>query len=130
MLGVGMRKGIVLEVSYSSAIRSLSLRRYIFMNAQHLVSITKRGKGVIISSGGGDSVMDFRSPQDVANLSNLFGLSGSACLDAVSTTAMKCVDHATIRRDTFKGAVKIEQVKDDDNDVCGPVMKRQKLSND
>lgn len=135
MIGLGFRRGIVLEILYSGAIRSQSLRRYVFMNAQLLVSRTKHAKGVIVSSGGGDSVMDFRSPQDVANLSNLFGLTGQSCLDAVSTTGVKCVDHATLRKQTFKGAVKIEQVSEleeqhqfEGDEQEGPVSKKQKMS--
>lgn len=135
-----MKKGVVLEILYSSAIKSLSLRRYIFMNAQNFVFKIKHGQGVIVSSGGGDSVLDFRSPQDVANLSNLFGLTGAACLDSVSTTCMKCVDHANLRKLTFKGAVKVEDVvkaqseihnddKDNGDDIP-PVRKKQKLSTD
>jgi len=108
-VGLGTSKGLVFEIAYTTAIKSQSLRKYVFSNSQNLTSKTKHGKGIIITSGG-ESKMDFRAPSDVANLSNLFGLKGSFGLDAVSNTAMKAVTHALLRRDTFKGAVKVEYV--------------------
>lgn len=131
LVGLGMNKGLVFEVNYSNAIKSQSLRRYVFMNAQMLISKTKHGQGVILSSGG-DTPLDFRSPQDIANLSTLFGLTGSSGLDSVSLNAMKCADHAAIRRLTFKGAVKVEKiteseaVKESEDDYEEPTCKKRK----
>lgn len=109
-IGLGTGNGLVFEISYGLAIRSQSLRKYVFTNAQNLTSRTKRGAGVIVTSGG-ETRMDFRAPSDVANFaSTLFGLKGSAGLDAISIASRKCIVRALLRKETFKGAVRVEKL--------------------
>lgn len=112
-VGLGTSNGLFFEVQYGTAIRSQTLRKYVFSNSQQLTSRTKRGAGVIVTSGG-ESKMDFRAPPDVANLTSLFGLKGmDSGLDTVSTTARKCVRRALLRRETFKGAVRVEKMEEE-----------------
>lgn len=101
---------IIFELLYSPAIRSASVRKYIFRNAVELVEKAK-GKGIIISSGG-ERKMDFRSPLDIINLGNLFSLSGSQCTDAISKNCHSALVHMETRKFTYKGAVMIEKVVD------------------
>ena len=109
-IGLGTGNGLFFEISYGLAIRSQSLRKYVFTNAQNVTSRTKRGAGVLVTSAG-ETRMDLRSPSDVANLSStLFGLKGSAGLDAISVTSRKCIVRALLRKETFKGAVRVEKL--------------------
>ena len=122
-LGLGTSNGLVFEISFGLAIRSQSLRKYVFANSIILTSRTKRGAGVIVTSGG-ESRMDFRAPPDVANLaSTLFGLKGSAGLDAISVTSRKCIVRALLRKETFKGALKVEKIETEDEEGEPPLKK-------
>jgi len=116
-IGLGTSKGLTFEVNYSAAIKSQSLRKYVFMNSQSLVSKTKRAAGVIVNSGG-ECRMDFRAPPDVANLCNLlFGMNdGALGLHAVSSTPRKMITRALLRRETFKGAVRVEKIVEEEGE--------------
>lgn len=125
-LGLGTGNGLVFEISYGLAIRSQSLRKYVFANAQNVTSRTKRGAGVVVTSGG-ETRIDLRAPPDVANLATtLFGLKGSAGLDAISVTSRKCIVRALLRRETFKGAVRVEKL-DEGQEGGEPPLKKMRV---
>ena len=114
-IGLGTSKGLTFEVNFSVAIKSQSLRKYVFMNSQSMVSKTKRAAGVIVNSGG-ESRMDFRAPPDVANLCNLLFATndGALGLHAISSTPRKMITRALLRRQTFKGAVRVEKIVEEE----------------
>lgn len=120
-MGLGMSKEYAFEVCYSTAIKSVSLRKYIFQNGKQLVGKTKKGRGIIFSSGG-NCWMDFRSPLDIVNLANLFDLKDSACYDVVKLNCERVVAHSVLRKTTFKGMASVEICNEDD----GPSAKRKK----
>ncbi|CAM9131722.1 unnamed protein product [Hapterophycus canaliculatus] len=97
-----LARGAVFEVTYSQAIQSSSARRYLIGNCQALVNCT-RGRGVILASGA-DNWLHSRSPHDVANLGQLFGLSQEQSLRAVSDTPLAVLRRAEARKSRQESA--------------------------
>jgi len=124
MIGLASAKNISYEISYSHAIKSISLRKYIFKNGISLVQRSKRGKNIIMSCHGMNP-LDFRSPQDVINLAHLFQINDNICHDVVSKNCMDVITHAKLRKLTFKGAVAVEKISEEEEDV--PARKKQKV---
>ena len=110
IISVGVKRGIYFEICYSPMINSQILRKYIIKNGRLLVSKIKRSKGVILSSGG-ECVMDFRSPTDVANMADLFSIKGDSCYDVVEANCQRAINHSLTRRTTFHGAVIVEKIE-------------------
>ncbi|XP_033119499.1 ribonuclease P protein subunit p30-like isoform X2 [Anneissia japonica] len=74
-------RGIHFEINYAPAIRDTYTRRNIISNAHALATI-----------------MELRSPYDVANLGLLFGLSENQSKDAVSRNCRALIMHSVSRR--------------------------------
>lgn len=111
MVGLAAAKNISYEISYSHAIKSISLRKYVFKNGIFLVQRNRRGKYIVLSSQG-SNVLDLRSPQDVINLAHLFGVNDTICHDVVSKNCWSVITHSRLRKATFKGAVAVEKIID------------------
>ncbi|CAN0391500.1 unnamed protein product, partial [Scytosiphon promiscuus] len=79
-----------------SSVTDSSARRYLIGNCQALVTCT-RGRGIILASGA-DNWLLSRSPHDVANLGQLFGLSQEQALRAVSDTPLAVLRRAEARK--------------------------------
>jgi len=95
-IGTAIERGIHFEIKYSPAIRDSSLRQNTISNARMLVSLSK-GKNIILSSGC-ETPLELRSPQDVANLALLFGLTPKQAKDAVSTNYQKLISKSRSRK--------------------------------
>uniref|UniRef100_A0A3B4UQJ5 Ribonuclease P/MRP 30 subunit n=1 Tax=Seriola dumerili TaxID=41447 RepID=A0A3B4UQJ5_SERDU len=89
-------RGLVFEVSYSTAIRDSTMRRYTIANAVSLMDSCK-GKSVILSSAA-EKALELRGPYDVTNLGLLFGLSDGDAKEAVTSTCRSVLLHAETRR--------------------------------
>jgi len=97
------------EISYGHAIKSASLRKYIFQNGRLIVQRSRHSKGVIISCHG-DNCLDFRSPRDVVNMAHLFDVADNVSHDVVSKNCWDVIAHAKLRKHTYMGAVTVEEV--------------------
>jgi len=116
------------EISYGHAIKSASLRKYIFQNGRLIVQRSKRSKGVILSCHG-DHCLDFRSPRDVVNMAHLFDIADNVSHDVVSKNCWDVIAHAQLRKHTFMGAVVVEEIPQSDKIQEDEVpAKKQKIS--
>ncbi|KAL6067845.1 RNA-binding RNA processing protein rpp1 [Balamuthia mandrillaris] len=97
-----LARGIFFELSYATALRNPSSRRYFISNALALVRATK-GKGLILSSEAYDA-MELRSPYDVMNLTSMFGLDLAKGKAAISISPDATILHGETRK-THKGVV-------------------------
>ncbi|XP_017157181.1 ribonuclease P protein subunit p30 isoform X2 [Poecilia reticulata] len=95
-------RGVVFEVSYASALRDSTMRRYTIANAVCLMESCK-GKNVIVSSAA-EKALELRGPYDIVNLGALFGLSDADSKEAVSSTCRAVLLHAETRK-TASGIV-------------------------
>merc|ERR1711974_2236 len=68
-----IRRGIVFEISFASALRSNIARKNIFANATMIFHATA-GRGIVLTSGA-LSVFDMRGPYEVINIGVVLGLS-------------------------------------------------------
>lgn len=84
LIKAAMARGIYFEITYAPCLRDTGARRTLFGNALQLVRAT-RGHNLLLSSEA-DRCLELRSPHDVINLSNLFGLGhggkGQAAMDS------------------------------------------------
>ena len=123
MMGIATAKHIAFEICYSHAIKSISLRKYIFKNGRDVVQRSKKARGIIMCSHG-EHPLDFRSPLDVINLAHLFDINDTVCYDVVSKNCLEVISHAKLRKLTFKGAVAVEEILDEEEI---PAAKKQKI---
>jgi len=98
-IGTAIERGIHFEIRYSPAIRDSSLRQNTIANARMLVHLCK-GKNIILSSAC-ETPLELRSPQDVANLALLFGLTETQAKDAVTTNYQKLISKSRSRKTAF-----------------------------
>jgi len=143
MIGLAWFRKISFEVCYSHAIKSVSLRKYVFKNGRLVVERSRKLRGIILCAAG-EQPMDFRSPKDVINLAHLFGVNDNVCYDIVSKNSLEVVTRAKLRKFTFKGAVVVEVLKAavvteeevevfdktlgiNGQDACCPLRKKQKI---
>ncbi|KAM4715797.1 ribonuclease P protein subunit p30 isoform 2-T2 [Anableps anableps] len=95
-------RGVAFEVSYASALRDTTMRRYTIANAVCLMESCK-GKNIILSSAA-EKALELRGPYDIINLGALFGLSDADSKEAVSSTCRAVLLHAETRK-TASGIV-------------------------
>ncbi|XP_005813208.1 ribonuclease P protein subunit p30 isoform X1 [Xiphophorus maculatus] len=95
-------RGVMFEVSYASALRDSTMRRYTITNAVCLMESCK-GKNVIVSSAA-EKALELRGPYDIINLGALFGLSDADSKEAVSSNCRAVLLHAETRK-TASGIV-------------------------
>ncbi|ORY45584.1 PHP domain-like protein [Rhizoclosmatium globosum] len=105
-LNTAIQKGIYFELSYGPCIRDQNARRNIISNLQSILRVTA-GKHLVVTS---DAIraLDLRSPHDVMNLLQVFGLPDKYARDAITTSPRSVLYHAATRRDTLKGFVSVE----------------------
>ncbi|XP_035989091.1 ribonuclease P protein subunit p30 isoform X2 [Fundulus heteroclitus] len=119
-------RGVVFEVSYASALRDITMRRYTITNAVCLMESCK-GKNVILSSAA-EKALELRGPYDIVNLGLLFGLSDTDSKEAVTSTCRAVLLHAA--RKTASGIVYTmksqQEVLRDTADSEAPAAKRPK----
>ncbi|XP_043957921.1 ribonuclease P protein subunit p30 isoform X2 [Gambusia affinis] len=120
-------RGVVFEVSYASALRDSTMRRYTIANAVCLMESCK-GKNVIVSSAA-EKALDLRGPYDIINLGALFGLSDADSKEAVSSTCRAVLLHAETRK-TASGIVSTRKSQQEGLQDCvgseAPAAKRPK----
>lgn len=104
-VGLAFQKGMCFEISYAPCLRSQTCKRSIISNSLHLVHVCK-GKNIIISSGA-LSPLDLRSPEDVINLSLLFGFKTNQAVESIRKTGHVVMTHAGTRKNTGCGFVSI-----------------------
>ncbi|KAJ3139369.1 hypothetical protein HK100_011774 [Physocladia obscura] len=102
------QRGIYFELNYSQCIRDQTARKNIISNLQQFIRVTN-GKNLIISSDAWKA-LDIRSPHDVINLAQVFGVPDRYARESVSTACHSVLYHAATRRDTMKGIVSVESV--------------------
>ena len=108
--GAAVARGIFVEISYASAIRSSSLRQSVLANGIHIATRC-RGRGIILSSSA-EHYMEFRAPYDVANLGLLFGLTERNSKLAVTKNCYDVTLHAYSRSQTAKSVITMRRIGD------------------
>jgi len=103
------------EISYSNAIKSLSLRKSVFQNGRLIVQRTRRARGIVLSCHS-DYSLDFRSPRDVVHMAHLFDVEDNVAHDVVSKNCWDVVAHARLRKYTYNGSVAVEKIPIHSND--------------
>lgn len=92
--------GISFELCYAKVLSSSEHRRQFFANARQLMEVSRRGKGIVLSSGAED-LLGLRGPFDAANLCVLFGLSSKDGRKFVSANAkhvlLRCQSRKTLK---------------------------------
>lgn len=101
-----MERGIFFEIMYSPAISNFRSRREMFSSAKVLINYT-HGRNIIVSSGA-SRVNELRGPNDVANMSTLFGLSMEHARAAVSKNCRTVIHHGLTRKKCYKSAIQVE----------------------
>ncbi|XP_061666619.1 ribonuclease P protein subunit p30 isoform X2 [Syngnathoides biaculeatus] len=101
-VNVALARGLAFEVSFASAIRDATLRRYTIANAVSLMEACK-GKNVLLSSGA-EKPLELRGPYDIINLCSLIGLSDSDAKRSVSCVCRSLLLHAETRK-TASGVI-------------------------
>lgn len=104
-VGLAFQKGTCFEISYAPCFKSQDYKRSVISNSLHLVSVCK-GKNIIISSGA-SRPLDLRSPEDVVNLSLLFGFKTDEAARSVRKNGHIVMSHASTRKNTGCGFVSI-----------------------
>eukprot|EP00742_Colponemidia_sp_Colp-10_P003196 GILJ01003405.1.p2 GENE.GILJ01003405.1~~GILJ01003405.1.p2 ORF type:complete len:200 (+),score=31.38 GILJ01003405.1:1876-2475(+) len=106
-VGQALERGIYFEITYSSALRDVSSRRYLISNTLALLRMTG-GKNVILASAARDA-MDLRGPYDVINLGSLFGLNPAQSRAAICENARSVAIHGETRS-TFKAVAEVASI--------------------
>ncbi|XP_048843746.1 ribonuclease P protein subunit p30 [Brienomyrus brachyistius] len=125
-----IERGVFFEISYASAIKDSTMRRYTISNAINLME-TCKGKNVIVSSGA-EMPLELRGPYDIANLGLLFGLSEGDAKAAVSTNCRAVLLHGETRKTalgiihTTKRTRPAAEGRDDDREP--PAAKKAKVN--
>lgn len=91
-LNLPREKGVLFEISYRDLLSSQSIRINTIANARLLIEKCK-GKNVLFSSGA-KYKLDFRSPVDVSNLGELFGLKENLSKEAVFWNGLRAIKHS------------------------------------
>lgn len=103
---IAMERGIFFEIMYSPAISNFRSRREMFSSAKVLINYT-HGRNIIVSSAA-SRVNELRGPNDVANMSTLFGLSMEHARAAVSKNCRTVIHHGLTRKKCYKSAIQVE----------------------
>lgn len=107
MLCQAVERGVNLEICYAPAILSGDsfARRNFISNVTQLIRAA-RGRGLVLSSGS-DRVASCRAPADIINLAAVWGLGQERGQDAITKTARNTVAAAHLKRNSFRGAVRV-----------------------
>eukprot|EP00794_Sanderia_malayensis_P000510 gene510-1157_t len=107
-LSAAIERGLFVEISYASSIRSSSLRQNVLFNGMGLVT-RSRGRGFILSSGA-ENFMEIRGLCDVINLGLLFGLREQNSKEAITRNCRDAILHAYSRKHTAKSVISMRKV--------------------
>ena len=110
-----IQRGLFVELSYASAIRSSSLRKIVLANAVSLVRYCN-GKGIIFTSAG-EHFMEMRAPKDIINLASMFGLKSNEANDTISKSCRCVVLHAYARLQTAKSVITMRKIGEQSNNL-------------
>ena len=110
-----IQRGLFVELSYASAIRSSSLRKIVLSNAVSLVRYCN-GKGIIFTSAG-EHFMEMRAPKDIINLASMFGLKSNEANDTISKSCRCVVLHAYARLQTAKSVITMRKIGEQSNNL-------------
>ena len=110
-----IQRGLFIELSYASAVRSSSLRKIVLANAVSLVRYCN-GKGIIFTSAG-EHFMEMRAPKDIINLASMFGLKSSEANDTISKSCKRVILHAYARLQTAKSVITMRKIGTQSNNL-------------
>ncbi|KAJ9543751.1 hypothetical protein OSB04_023458 [Centaurea solstitialis] len=108
LIKAAIERGVYFEITYSSLVMDVQLRRQMISNVKLLVDWT-RGQNLIFSSAA-PSVTELRGPYDVANLGCLLGFSTERAKAAVSKTCRSLLENALRKKKFFKEAIRVELI--------------------
>lgn len=101
-----LQRGIRFEICYSPGVVGGSdARRNVISGATSLIRAT-RGRGIILSSEA-KTALGLRAPHDVMNLAQIWGLGQERGKEAVCEEADRVVRLARLKRETYRGVIKI-----------------------
>ncbi|KAI4376697.1 hypothetical protein MLD38_014431 [Melastoma candidum] len=103
-----IKRGVYFEITYSSLIKDVHVRRQFISSAKILVEWT-RGRNLIISSGA-SSVNHVRGPYDVANLMSLIGISMEHAKASISKNCRTLLANALRKKKFYKETIRVEKV--------------------
>ncbi|KAL8129869.1 hypothetical protein V2J09_019024 [Rumex salicifolius] len=106
MVKAAIARGVYFEITYSSLIVDIQVRRQVISSAKLLVDWT-RGKNLIVSSAA-PSALEFRGPNDVANLLSLLGLAAEHAKAAISKNCRDLIAKTLRKKQFCKEAVKVD----------------------
>ncbi|GAB2286020.1 hypothetical protein Dimus_020443 [Dionaea muscipula] len=106
MVKAAIKRGVYFEITYSGLIADPQVRRQLISNAKLLVDWT-RGKNLIVSSSA-SSVIEFRGPNDVANLLSLLGLPLERSKAAISKNCSSLMINALRKKQFHKEVIRVE----------------------
>lgn len=96
-------KGIKLEISVAPALGKEGLQRNLVSQGLELVYETSAGRRGVVIASGAKSPVETRSPQDLANMGIVFGMSPETAYSAVSTTPEAMITRGFTRKSTHVG---------------------------
>lgn len=114
-----IHRGIRFEICYAQGIREASgeKRRTFIGNAMAIVRAT-RGRGLIVSSEA-RTVLSVRSPADVGNLLNIWGVDNERAKEAITTTPRIVVANEAIKRRGYRGIIDVVEGGEREHDKTG-----------
>lgn len=96
-------KGIKLEVAVAPALESDGLKRNLVSLGLDLVNETSAGRRGVVLASGARSPAEAKTPQDLANLGIVFGMSPETAYSALSTAAESMITRGFTRKSTHAG---------------------------
>lgn len=113
-------RGVYFEISYAPMLRQSDLLMTTLCEGLQVSSMTSGSScNLIMSSGPTITHMDFRSPNDVANLSLLFKIQQSAAVHTVRNNPRAVIVHSYLRKTKLKR-------KRNDDDAAADAMEKSK----
>ena len=110
-MSTALQKGMKLELCYAAGMVSSNpeVRKNVIQNAANIIRAT-RGRGIIISSEA-RSALGIRGPYDVINLGVIWGMSQDLATETVSLAPQAIIRVGSLRKESFRGAVKVTVVE-------------------
>ncbi|XP_057865377.2 uncharacterized protein LOC131073035 isoform X1 [Cryptomeria japonica] len=105
LIRAAVQRGVFFEVMYSPSISNVHARREMFKQVQILIEWT-HGRNIIVSSAA-PSVNELRGPNDVMNMSTLFGLSKVHAKKSISMNCRSLILRGLTRKNCYKMAIQV-----------------------
>ncbi|KAK4759144.1 hypothetical protein SAY87_020445 [Trapa incisa] len=106
MIKAAIVRGIYFEITYSSLLMDIHIRRQMISKAKLLVDWT-RGRNLIVSSAAA-TVTEIRGPYDIANLLSLFGLSMEHAKASISRNCRTLIASSLRKKQFYKETIRLE----------------------